>query len=193
MGKKGTKKFAGTQLICETHPHCACAGPSYNEFDECCCVAREPDRARSVCARCGAWMIRIKFATGERVNVGRVLDRDERNARLLLKYLCAVFGFRTEMFVERRHRVTGEIGIWHACRVYSLKSGRQVLELGGSPDPVLARRKVMEALLVDVGKICAVLPKPPEFDRKDWLRKNVIAGGKTETADPAAEPGHGEP
>lgn len=112
--------------------------------------------------------------------------------KLVLRHLTALFGLRSEVSTEDRHRLTGVRGTFYLCRIRSLKTGKLLIEVGGGENLDEVRRQAINMLLMDLGRLAASEPLPPQMDRKAWLRQNVIDGGKSETYDPAGEPGHGD-
>ena len=101
-----------------------------------------------------------------------------QHIRLALRHLTTTFGFTTETEVENSHRMTGSAGKFHACRIRSVVSGKVVIDVGGAPSSEEAQRLAFEAFLIQIGEFCKTLPKPIDFDRKEWLRKNMVRGGK---------------
>lgn len=54
--------------ICDTAPHCLCAGDGENPWDECCCIRQDDFRLTTTCQHCGEPMYAIHFDTGERLD-----------------------------------------------------------------------------------------------------------------------------
>lgn len=119
------------------------------------------------------------------------MTRDEL-CQQTIACISLYFNLCIESFTDNRARTTGEPGTFYGHRV-RLKTGKLVLEVGGANSPGEARDIFLRSLIATLGGLLAP-GTPPELNRKEWLRRNVIQGGKaTETHDPAGEPGHGEP
>lgn len=101
-----------------------------------------------------------------------------KSCERVLRAMIEHFEFKIEPFEESINRQTGKTGTFYGRRVRGA-SGKLLLELGGCETQEIANWSVLQMIIIMLAEYISKTSQiPPELNRKDWLRSNVIKGGK---------------